>query len=78
MTAIPPDEQEPLFTPDGYAEVRITVRIPGSISESGEPEVFGYSQLLTPEEVRIQEPRKFLPSVIERAAKSVMLSMRWR
>ena len=71
-------EVESSFDPLEFAEVRITVRLPGKCTESGTPEKFGYVQLMLPEDIRIQNPRRTLPYVIERAAKALMTSMRFR
>ena len=76
--ALPPDEQETLFVLEDCAEVRITVRVPGANTEDGEPVRLTYSQVMLPEEVRIQDVRTALPPAIERAAKSLILSMRFR
>lgn len=71
-------EVESAFDPLDYAEVRIVVRLPGTLTDSGEPVIFQYNQLMMPEEVRMSDIYKTLPYVIERAAKGLMMSMRFR
>lgn len=61
-----------------YAEVRITVRLPGSFTESGEPEKYGYSLSMLPEELRMENYPHVLPRELERIARLLVMSLRFR
>jgi hypothetical protein len=71
-------EVESAFDTTKFAEVRITVRLPGELFDNGEPQIFGYTQLLTPEQVRIRNPHEMLPAEIKRAMRNLIMSMRFR
>lgn len=72
------EEVETAFDLGSYAEVRITVLLPGSLTSDGEPKKFGYSQLMLPEEVRMANPEVTLPYLIQRAARGLMVGMSFR
>lgn len=67
------DEVESIFDPLKLGEVRITVRLPDSY---GEPRVLSYSQLLFPDDIRIDPG--VLPAEVERVARLLITSMRFR
>lgn len=62
---------------NNYAEVRITVRVPGSLIEADGPQIFGYSQLIPAYQVRMPI-RRALPFTLEKAARDIEVSMRFR
>jgi hypothetical protein len=66
------------FDPTRFAEVRITVRLPGELFDNGEPQIFTYTQLMTPEQVRIKNPHETLPPEIKRIMRNLIMSMRFR
>lgn len=84
MDELTPDEAavsgevESSFDLSQFAEVRITVRLPGSLTSSGEPVKYGYVQVMLPEEVRMQDYETVLPRELERIMRLLVMSLRFR
>lgn len=78
MTEVAGELVETTFDPLAYAEVRINVRLPGVVVGSDDDVIFGYTQLIRAGDVLIQDPYANLPPAIERAARALEISMRFR
>jgi hypothetical protein len=72
------EEVESSFDLSQFAEVRITVRLPGSLTSSGEPERFDYAQVLLAEQVRMVDYETVLPRELERIMRLLVMSLRFR
>lgn len=68
-------EVESIFDVTQFCEVRITVRLPDSYPE---PRKYQYSQLMLPDDVRIQDVEHTMPPLIKRVAKGLITSLRFR
>jgi hypothetical protein len=61
---------------EDYGEIRIEVMVPGSRTGNGHPRKLTLSQKLPADRIRI--PVWCLPAAMERAARALLISMRFR
>lgn len=57
--------------------VRVEVRLPGSVTDNGEPTLYSESLVMPVSDFRTPYPGKVVPDAIERAARALVFNLRW-
>lgn len=69
---------ESVFDASKFAELKITVRLPAECSPTGEPIVYGQTQLVFPDDVRMENLVDVLPKELQRIMRLLEMSLRFR